>query len=261
MFEVSGDDIANLSDADLRTLVARLASAELRARNRPLSSVTAGGDQDAADGGIDVRVECAQTIPNADFVPRATTGFQVKKPDMPATEITKEMRPKDGPLRASIRELASVGGAYIMVSAQGSLADKPLNDRRKAIRNALHDLPEASQLHTDFYDRSRLAAWTNEYPGVAAWVRQRVGRALPGWSGIGDWTGSAVAGSSPYLLDDKACLIDERSRDSKPPDNRRRRRSASRSVANATTMHPADWAIGGREDAVCTGAFRNWCCG
>ena len=55
MFEISGNDIRNLGDADLRSLVARLAIAELRAKGLPLSAVTAGGDQDAADGGLDVR--------------------------------------------------------------------------------------------------------------------------------------------------------------------------------------------------------------
>src|ERR1700749_4235692 len=93
MFEISGDDIANLGDADLRTLVVRLALAEIRANGKPSSCVTAGGDQDAADGGLDVRVECPSDFLSPDFVPRRLTGFQVKKPDMPASAIRNEMRP------------------------------------------------------------------------------------------------------------------------------------------------------------------------
>ena len=84
MFEISGNDIGSLGDADLRSLIFRLAVAELRAKGYPLSSVTAGGDQDAADGGLDVRVECPTDVTDPDFVPRRLTGFQVKKPDMPA---------------------------------------------------------------------------------------------------------------------------------------------------------------------------------
>ena len=222
MFEVSGSDIANLGDADLRTLVARLALAELRKQGCPLSSVTAGGNQDAADGGLDVRVQCPSAIANPDFVPRTNTGFQVKKPDMPARAIEGEMRPKPkgkkpakskGVLRQVISELAHFSGAYIIVSSQGSVADKPLADRRKAMRDALHDLPEAGSLYTDFYDRDRLATWANEYPGIAAWVRSRIGRGLSGWSSIGGWTGTKVAEPSPYLFNDKACLTDERSRE------------------------------------------------
>ncbi|MGK3120571.1 hypothetical protein QZH44_01430 [Pseudomonas corrugata] len=210
MFEITGTDIANLSDGDLRTLVARLALSELRAQGCPLSSVTAGGNQDAADGGLDVRVECPTTMAKPDFIPRALTGFQVKKPDMSASAIRNEMRPK-GVLRHVIGELAAASGSYIIVSAQGSVADKPLTDRRRAIREQLRDLADAQKLHTDFYDRDRLATWVNEFPGIVAWVRSRIGMSLAGWSSIGNWVGTTVAEPGTYLFDDKACLTDERS--------------------------------------------------
>lgn len=215
MFEIAGDDIVRLTDGDLRTLVARLASSELRAQQLPLSSVTAGGNQDAADGGLDVRVDCPAPFTNPDFVPMTLTGYQVKRPDMPASAIRNEMRP-NGILRPVIRDLAAGSGAYIIVSAQGSIADKALDDRRKAIRDQLHDLPTSDQLKTDFYDRERLAAWVNEYPGVAAWVRSQTGRALAGWHNVGDWLGTEVQGAGPYFLDDKACLIDERLKEGRP---------------------------------------------
>src|SRR4029077_19531077 len=121
MFEISGNDISSLGDADLRRLVARLATAELRAKRYPLSCVTAGDDQHAADGGLDVRVECRTDITDPDFVPRRLKGFQVKKPDMPPSVIRDEMRPK-GVLRNAIRELADASGVYVIVSAQGSVA-------------------------------------------------------------------------------------------------------------------------------------------
>ncbi|WP_019919204.1 hypothetical protein [Methyloversatilis discipulorum] len=218
MFEVTGTDISNLDDADLRTLVARLALAELRKQGCPLSAVTAGGDQDAADGGVDVRVQCSVSIASPDFVPLSNTGFQVKKPKMPPSAISNEMRPKptgggDRKLRQVICELATVSGAYIIVSSQDSVADRPLADRRSAMREALHDLPNAADLYTDFYDRDRLATWVNEYPGVAAWVRNRTGLGLSGWSSIGGWTGTHVTEETPYLFNDKACLTDERSRE------------------------------------------------
>jgi hypothetical protein len=212
MFEVSGDDIIKLSDVDLRSLVTRLAIAELRAKGYPRSSVTAGGNQDAADGGLDVRVECPTKIVDPDFVPRRLTGFQVKKPDMPSAAIRDEMRPK-GVLRNVIGELADASGAYVIISSQGSVADKPLADRRKAMRDALNGVVTAAQLHTDFYDRDRLATWANEYPGIAAWIRSSVGRPLSGWSGIGNWEGGRASSPLPYLFDDKACLIVEGSRD------------------------------------------------
>ncbi|MEO5716062.1 MAG: hypothetical protein ABIT37_21460 [Luteolibacter sp.] len=212
MLEITEKEIANLGDADLRDLVARLAVAEFRSKGLPRSSVTSGGNQDAADGGIDVRVDCPQEIIDSDFVPRAQSGFQVKKPDMPRGSIFDEMCPK-GVLRAAIRDLADVSGAYVIVSLQGSVADGPLAERRQAMRDALGDIPNAAQLHTDFYDRVRLVTWVNEYAGIVAWVRCRIGNRLSGWSSIEDWDGTGNKASKPYLSDDKACMIDERSRE------------------------------------------------
>jgi hypothetical protein len=208
ILDVTGDDIARLSDADLRTLVARLALAELGSQGLPLSGVTAGGHQDAADGGVDVRVDCEVALPKPDFVPRALTGFQVKKPDMPASAIDTEMRPK-GDLRSSIRALIERKGAYIIVSAQGSVSDAPLKDRREAMRHALQDENSAEDLATDFYDRDRMALWANVYPGVAAWVRTRTGRAVQGWGPVGTWLGTGINKGIPFLSSDAACIIDE----------------------------------------------------
>ncbi|MBU3078856.1 hypothetical protein [Sphingomonas quercus] len=211
MFEITGEDVARLGDADLRTLVARLALAELASQGLPQSAVTAGGHQDARDGGIDVRVEVLGALAAADFVPRPVTGFQVKRPDMPASEIMKEMRPEPAKeLRPAIARLAERDGAYIIVSAQGSVADQPLIDRRQAIRDALTDCADADKLHTDFYDRERLATWANRYPGAAAWVRARVGAPMTGWRAIGAWSNTEVVQGHPYLVSDEAKVIGER---------------------------------------------------
>ena len=135
MLEVTADDIAALADDDLRTLVALLCEADLRSRGLPVSAVTWGGHQDAADGGIDVRIELPAEIVMAGFIPRPATGFQVKKPDMPAGAITNEMQP-GGVLRPSIQSLADRNGAYIIVSSTGSVADTALADRRNAMTEA-----------------------------------------------------------------------------------------------------------------------------
>src|SRR5688572_24946233 len=56
MLEITGNDIAALRDEDLRSLVGNLCESELRSRGLSTSAVTWGGNQNAADGGIDVRV-------------------------------------------------------------------------------------------------------------------------------------------------------------------------------------------------------------
>lgn len=212
MFEVTGRNIQLLDDRQLRTLVTRLCLAELRSMNLAVSGVTAGGDQNAPDGGLDVRVESADKDFSGDFIPTVPVGFQVKKPDMNPAAILKEMRP-EGSLRAVIGELADAGGGYIIVSSSGSVADKPLQNRKDAIRTALIGHPSADRLIVDFYDRERLAGWVNCYPVVAAWVREKIGSPLSGWQALGDWSGTRISGDGRFIFDDTACLVDARARE------------------------------------------------
>src|ERR1700685_3906619 len=118
MFDITPDDIALLDDKALRTLVGRLCESEMRKRGLPVSAVTYGGDQNAADGGIDVQVSLPASADITGYIPRPVTGFQVKNMDMPPAETTAEMRPlPTGVLRPSIRKLADQSGAYIIVSS------------------------------------------------------------------------------------------------------------------------------------------------
>jgi hypothetical protein len=201
MFDVTPEDIAQLNDVDLRELIGRLCEAELASRGLSPAAVTWGGSQTAADGGLDVRVSLPRGTVIEGFVPRASTGFQVKTPDMAHAAINKEMRPK-GAVRSVIEELAGEGGAYIIVSSHGSTADRPLRDRKQAMREALDGAANAELLATDFYDRTRLATWVRCHPGLVVWVKAKVGRALSGWQPYGPWSNSAEDIDAEYLLDE-----------------------------------------------------------
>jgi hypothetical protein len=203
MFEITRDDIAVLGDEDLRTLIGLLCEAELRRANLPVSAVTWGGDQDAKDGGLDVRVSLPADTKISGFVPRAATGFQVKKPDMPASEISKEMKPK-GVLRPAIEELAAASGSYLIVSSSGSTSDSALNNRREAMAESVKDSANAAKLLLDFYDRNRVASWVRDHAGLIPWVRSKIGKSVPGWRSYGGWSHMPAGTDKAYLLDDKA---------------------------------------------------------
>ncbi len=160
-----------------------------------------GGSQDAPDGGLDVRVQLASNTVVAGFVPRAITGFQVKKPDMPPSAIAAEMT-RSGP-SAAIGELAASAGAYVIVSSGGSSSDSSLERRRIAMRSAASGVPGGLNLHVDFYDRTRIATWVRSHPGLVAWTKERVGRGTTGWRGFGPWATTEEAEGAEYLLDDE----------------------------------------------------------
>lgn len=213
MFDITPDEILQLNDTDLRTLVARLCEAELSARGLSPAAVTCGGSQTAADGGLDVRVALHPGTLIDGYIPRHSTGFQVKKPDMPRGEIIAEMQPA-GVIRPAIERLASESGAYIIVSSTGSTADSALRHRQDALREALTGVNNADLLFTDFYDRTRLASWVRCHPGLITWVKERIGRAFAGWRPYGPWSGAVEGADAEYLVDEKLRLHIGRHRDS-----------------------------------------------
>jgi hypothetical protein len=201
MFEITAEDIAGLNDEDLRSLIALLCEAEMRRLGYPTSSVTWGGDQNAPDGGVDVRVDLPKRTTVQGFVPRVATGFQVKKSDMTPSEISGEMRPH-GKVRSVIRDLATRSGAYIIVSSKGSVTDSALRRRREAMSAAVKGIKNRGLLALDFYDRGRVATWLRDHPGLIPWVRQKLGKTVRGWRSYGAWANPAERESAPYLLDD-----------------------------------------------------------
>lgn len=206
LFEVTADEILLLNDADLRQLVARLAEQEVRQQGHSPVAVTWGGHQNAPDGGIDVRVSLPAGTQISSYVPAAATGFQVKAQDMPRQAILDEMAP-NGVLRESIAELAAAQGAYVIVSSQGSVADTALTERKKAMRDAVAGHPQAAALNVEFYDRTRIATWVNQHPGLIPWVREQIGRPLSGWRPFADWSSSPAPLDAPYLLDEGVRLV------------------------------------------------------
>lgn len=205
MFDITPDELSQLNDIDLRELVGRLCEAELVSLGFSPAGVTWGGNQTAADGGLDVRVALAGSASIDGFIPRRSTGFQVKTPRMARAAILAEMRPT-GTIRPIIQELADEAGAYVIVSSRGSTADSALRNRRNALRDALDGVTNGDQLHTDFYDRTRLATWVRRHPGLIPLVKEKLGKSLVGWRAYGAWSSTAEGIDAEYLLDDKLRL-------------------------------------------------------
>ena len=174
---------------------------------------------------------------------------------MPRGAILAEMRP-DNVLRGVIQELAAESGAYIIVSSAGSTSDTALKNRREAMSEAVNDLPNRNSLALDFYDRTRLATWLRDHPGLIPWVRTKVGRAISGWSSYGPWAYEPDGTSGEYLLDEKLRIHTERSdlESGFPP--LERNQAYTRSVARTEQGRAVDWSCGRREDTTCASPVR-----
>lgn len=203
MLAVTGNDIEKLNDKDLRTLIGLLCEEELERYNISRKGVTWGGDQNARDDGVDVRVQVSSEVNQDSFVPAENTIFQVKATDMPASEIEKEMSPK-GKLRSTIRKLSDDNGAYVIVSSKGSVAEFALKNRLKAINSVLLDYKRDHNIKYDFYDRNRIASWVRSYPALIFWIRDKNSDEINGWQGYDNWLNFS---NEKYIVDEDARLF------------------------------------------------------
>lgn len=199
IFELSKDDISKLTDTQLRELVARLCEAECTSLGLCSSGVRWSGSQTAADGGLDVEVQ-TPSPGAAGFLGRTPCGIQVKRPKMAETAIIAEMRPA-GELRPVIKELGAVHGSYVIVSLGDDCSSKVLTKRRKAMRDALFDFPEAEQLHTDFIDRGHLVNWLRKHPSAQLWARETLGRPMTGWRPFGRWSSTPKGADDTLIIE------------------------------------------------------------
>lgn len=215
-FELKPSDISNLSDADLREMVARLCEAELHDQRIQRSCILWGGAQEAADGGLDIRVKSEIPLLNPGFVPRNNTGFQIKKSSMGKAACREEML-MGGEVKEVIRSLIEQKGAYIIVSGKDDCSDKMLTDRIKGMQSAIENITSKEQIFLDFYGRDRLSAWLRQYPSVSLWVRSKLdGRFLSGWFPFQRWAGTPDDMDDKFLMDEHPCVTDLNSRHKKP---------------------------------------------
>ncbi|MFT4101662.1 MAG: hypothetical protein QM674_11615 [Burkholderiaceae bacterium] len=59
-----------------------------------------------------------------------------------------------------------------------------------------------TEAYVDFYDARRIADWTNWYPSVVTWVRERLGKPLQGWRSYEQW-GISRGGKAHRFVDDE----------------------------------------------------------
>lgn len=214
LLQITGKDIGSLSDADLRELTGKLCEADYLQAGLSIRKITWGGDQDAADGGVDVRVrrlpemcaEIAQPPLNSD-VPRAETVLQCKKAKKDAilpSKILEEMGKTD--VLQLLSELATANGAYVIVSG-GSTTEKMLFNRKKAMQQAVTSIEGGDRLELDFYDQTRVSSWVGRHPAIALWVLEKVGRPFGGWRPYGYWANGKGSLEEHYLDDTQAKLI------------------------------------------------------
>ena len=125
MFEIETSWIQGLNDGDARELIARLCKAELVAAESRSDYVRWGGDQRAADGGVDVRTVLPAPLTPEVFYGSADIVHQVKAETMGPAKLRNEMTVEGAP-RPLFTELAGSSGCYVVASTKDSCSDSML---------------------------------------------------------------------------------------------------------------------------------------
>lgn len=200
-FTVTKELVAQANDVLLRTLLEKLLEAETRQRGIPLAAIFVGGNQTAADGGVDGSIEWEGDPEPTGWLPRRANFFQSKAEVIAAARLKKEMRPKDV-VRPIFTELAAKQGAYIVFTTDDP-SKSAYDERIAAMAEVLADVDGGDAVFLDFYGADKIARWTSSHRGVAIWLLGELGRPLGGWRPYGDWSAPG-AYAQPYLFDDTA---------------------------------------------------------
>lgn len=205
LFELRQEDIKELDDVQLVELIRRLCEADVVRAGESTKCVTYGGKSGETDWGLDIVVTVKNDPPHSIYIPRQTTGIQVKKSDMAPSEIQKEMLAHIG-IGKSINWLAEQSGAYIIVSSGRSCTQRLLMDRIKSMRSLVSNVPDSEKLDLDFFDLQRITSWVNTHPGIVAWVKSVIGKPQNDWYQYSNWSNPGT--SEEYILDEKLRLFE-----------------------------------------------------
>lgn len=185
-FHVQTDHIRALDDGQARELLARLCRSHVHRAGLDPAAVFWGGNQRANDGGVDVRVECQPARDLSAPLGRSVAIIQVKAEPFEPAKIGSEMAPK-GVIRPSIASLATDGGLYVIASTRDDPADPRRTDRVAAMEKVLDEHGLAGKIKVNFLGARPIADWVEEFPSLAIWVREHIGKPIQGWNGYGSW--------------------------------------------------------------------------
>jgi hypothetical protein len=186
IFHIQTDHIRALNDEQARELLARLCQAHVQQAGLDPSAVLWGGNQRASDGGVDVRVDCRPPSDLIGPLSRSVAIVQVKAEPFEPAKIGSEMAPK-GVIRPSIASLATDGGLYVIASTRDDPADPRRTDRLAAMEKVLDEHGLAGKIKVNFLGARPIADWVEEFPSLAIWVREHIGKPIQGWNGYGPW--------------------------------------------------------------------------
>jgi hypothetical protein len=208
LFEVTHEDINQLSDSQLTNLLNQLLHLETARFGIAAPDIRVALNINVSDGGEDGRIQWKGAPERTAYIPNRLTMFQCKATDMGAPDCAKELRRKRSvKLKSQVEKVLDARGSYILFTTQ-ALNEKQVSERitkmREAIRNSGKSYADSADLH--IYDANRIRNWTNGYISAITAVCHWRGRPpLPGMQTWEYWSEVEEYQRFPFVPSD---LID-----------------------------------------------------
>jgi hypothetical protein len=183
LFEITHQDINQLTDSQLTDLLRRLLHLEAARFGIAASGVRVTLNIDVADGGEDGRIQWSEGPARTDYIPNRLTMFQCKAQAMRPADYAKELRRKRSKqLKPQIEEVFETDGSYVLLTTQ-ALNEQQIQLRKEKMRQVLRAAGKsyADTADINIYDANQLRDWTNHYiPAITAVCLWRGRPPLPG---------------------------------------------------------------------------------
>ena len=203
-YEVTSEHIQALDPQELTCLLEKLLIAESNSNNLPADNIHVAKNITAPDGGEDGRISWESGPERTQFLPSRHNQFQLKAGAIIPAKVEREVVAKSGEAKDFVRSTLESGGCYILLCAC-DYTQKSINDRAKRMREALRNAGVAfNHNQIQFRDAGQIAIWTNSYPAVAIWVKEKTQPNSVGpFQSLAYWSGRAEHESSLWIGDDE----------------------------------------------------------
>lgn len=181
-FEVSNEQIEALDDTQLTRLALRLLRCEAERAAQPTARIECGVVTDAPDGGEDALIELNGELAGGEWIPRASTLFQIKATKMGPKDCKEEVwvgsTAKDG-LTSRVERIVNRKGAYVLFYGK-PLNGKMTTAREQAIRQGLEEAHgEGQHVAVVVLDATKIARWVNCHLTAVLYVLEQCGHSPP----------------------------------------------------------------------------------
>ena len=211
-FQVNGEHVERLTEFWFPEFLRRLLHAEARAHDLPTDGIHVASVINAPDGGEDGRIEWQKGPERTPSLPCRITQFQLKSGDVAPKKAGGDVLLR-GQVKQMVRRVLEAGGHYRMLCAKG-YTKEAIERRESRIRRTIRDAGVSiAEGQVTFWDADQIAAWANQHPTVAIWMREQTQPGTVGpfrsWT---YWAGRADHDGSPWVEDERLPPLRDRLR-------------------------------------------------